>query len=153
MLPQVWKNQNVRVKNIFFILLVSKVAKLQPGGKGYNLVLKVVDVHMVVDKKTHDNASSLRVAEAIVGDDTGVIVLSAKNEQIDVVKRGATIVVRNGRVDVFNKKMRLRVDNWGLLQSFENGKKSTTVPLSDSFTVNTENNVSQKEYETVYTYE
>lgn len=111
-----------------------------------------MDVHIVVEKKT-TSGSTLRVAEAIVGDETGIIVLSAKNEQIDVVKRGASIVVRNGRVDVFNKKMRLRVDSWGLLQTFENGKKAISVPISDSFTVNTENNVSVKEYDTVYEYE
>lgn len=46
--------------------------------------------------------------------------------------------------------MRLVVDKWGLLQSFEDAQKSVSVKLSDNFEINTKNNISLQQYDVVY---
>lgn len=51
---------------------------MEPGSKGHNLVLKVVSSNVVVEK-TRTDSSRVKIAEALVGDDTGVIVLTARN--------------------------------------------------------------------------
>lgn len=128
----------------------SKVADLQPGTKGLNLILKVVSITPAVERVGHDN--TLKIVEATVGDETGCVILSARNEQVDLLKQGATIVIRNGRVDLFNKRMRLKVDKWGRLQTLDEGRKATTVQLNDNFVVNSSINVSNKEYKVVIEY-
>lgn len=67
-----------------------KVDHLKPGTSGHNLIVKIVNANTVLSKKPR-NPSSLRVpsrpqqntriAECLVGDETGSILLTARNEQ------------------------------------------------------------------------
>lgn len=67
-----------------------KVDQLKPGTTGHNLTVKIVNANTVLSKKPR-NPSSLRVparpqqntriAECLVGDETGSILLTARNEQ------------------------------------------------------------------------
>lgn len=62
-------------------------------------------------------------------------------EQVNLVNKGATIIVRNSRVEMFEKKnMRLAVDKWGLIET-------SPQPLNEE--VNWKNNVSLMDYELV----
>jgi replication factor A1 len=65
--------------------------------------------------------------------------LVAKNEQLDVVKEGATITVRNCHANVTNEHLRLEVDRWGKIE----------VSAEKVDKVNTTNNLSDVEYELV----
>ena len=56
------------------------VGSLQPGTHGHNLVLKVVSCKTVVEK-TRTDGTKIKIAEAVVGDDTGVITLTARNSK------------------------------------------------------------------------
>jgi replication factor A1 len=58
---------------------------------------------------------------------------------VDLLKPGATAILRNAKIDMFKSSMRLAVDKWGRVDSAEPA----------SFTVNEENNLSQVEYELV----
>jgi len=122
------------------------VDQLRPGTHGHNLILKVVTCNVVVEK-TRTDGTKIRIAEAVVGDHTGVITLTARNKQIDVVQPGQTIVVRNSKIDMFKQGsrlegfMRLAVDKWGKLER-------ATEPATFE-TVSTQNDVSTVEYELV----
>lgn len=72
---------------------VTTVAGLRPGTSGHKLTLKVLS------SKTVRPGS--RMSESLVGDTTGVVVMTARNAQIDVVKPGATIDVKNGAVELY----------------------------------------------------
>ena len=63
--------------------------------------------------------------------------LLAKNEQLDVIKQGATIIVRNCHANVANEHLRLEVDKWGKIEV-----SSEKIP-----SVNLQNNLSDVEYE------
>eukprot|EP00898_Chlorokybus_atmophyticus_P008492 jgi/Chlat1/8644/Chrsp87S08039 len=115
-----------------------KVQDLRPGTSGHNLTLKVVSCKLVVQRSRADG-SGVRIAECVVGDDTGVIVFTARNQQVDLMKEGATVNVRNAKIDMFKGSMRLAVDKWGLVQPADPA----------SFEPNTENNLSAVEYELV----
>ncbi|VAH75039.1 unnamed protein product [Triticum turgidum subsp. durum] len=58
---------------------------------------------------------------------------------VDLLKAGATAILRNAKIDMFKASMRLAVDKWGRVEATEPA----------SFTVNEENNLSQVEYELV----
>jgi len=56
------------------------VDALRPGTTGHNLHVKVVSSRVVVNRSKGDG-TKIRVNECLVGDDTGVVVFTAKNEQ------------------------------------------------------------------------
>eukprot|EP00238_Polyblepharides_amylifera_P007494 CAMPEP_0196591528 /NCGR_PEP_ID=MMETSP1081-20130531/69958_1 /TAXON_ID=36882 /ORGANISM="Pyramimonas amylifera, Strain CCMP720" /LENGTH=100 /DNA_ID=CAMNT_0041914915 /DNA_START=207 /DNA_END=509 /DNA_ORIENTATION=+ len=70
---------------------------------------------MVVSRSRSDG-SAIRIAECTVGDDTAVITLTARNNQVDLMVVGKPLVLRNAKIDMFKGSMRLAVDKWGLIQ-------------------------------------
>ncbi|CAA3016870.1 Hypothetical predicted protein [Olea europaea subsp. europaea] len=119
----------------------TKVDQLRPGTNGHNLVVKVVSANVVMQKGRPDGPQlrQMRIAECLVGDETGTIVFTARNDQVDLMKPEATIILRNAKIDMFKGSMRLAVDKWGRVE--------VTEPAS--FTVKEDNNLSLVEYELV----
>ncbi|CAI0408048.1 unnamed protein product [Linum tenue] len=123
-----------------------KVDHLKPGTKNHNLIVKVLSFDTVLEKGPRPAAvaasqrlRNTRIAECLVGDETGTILLTARNEQVDLVKPGTTIIIRNAKIDMFKGSMRLAVDIWGRIQ--------VTEPAN--FAVKEDNNLSLVEYELV----
>ncbi len=82
-----------------------------------------------------------RQAECVVGDEFGVMDFLAQNEQLDVVKEGASITVRNGHAKVMKESGRIKliVDKWGKVEA----SKETVSKVNEA------NNISAIEYELV----
>ncbi|XAR51857.1 hypothetical protein NMG60_11006619 [Bertholletia excelsa] len=118
-----------------------KVDQLRPGTGGHNLIVKVVSSKMVLQKGRSDGPQvrQMRIAECLVGDETGTIVFTARNDQVNLMKPDATVILRNAKIDMFKGSMRLAVDKWGRLE--------VTEPAT--FTVKEDNNLSLVEYELV----
>lgn len=55
-----------------------KVEDVTPGTHGHNLVLRIVSVTPLEAKKRQDG-NAPRMAEAVVGDETGIVTLTARN--------------------------------------------------------------------------
>ncbi len=53
------------------------MSDIEPGFKSYNLVVKVVEIKVVVECEYE--GITTKIAECIVGDETGIITFSAKN--------------------------------------------------------------------------
>lgn len=117
------------------------IDQLLPGTSGHNLVVKVVSSKMVVQRArpNFSNTRHVRISECVVGDQTGVIVFTARNEQVDLVKDGASLILRNAKIDMFRGSMRLAVDRWGRVEPTEPA----------NFTVKEDTNLSLVEYELV----
>ncbi|CAA2955122.1 Hypothetical predicted protein [Olea europaea subsp. europaea] len=92
-----------------------KVESLKPGTNGHTLLVKVVNSNMVLQKgrAVSPHAHNIRIAECVVGDDTGTILFTARNDQVDLVKPGTSVILRNAKIDMFKGTMRLAVDKWG----------------------------------------
>ncbi|KAH7281084.1 hypothetical protein KP509_36G029200 [Ceratopteris richardii] len=116
-----------------------KVDQLQPGTIGHTVIVKVLSAKTVLNRARPDVNHKIRVGECLVGDETGVIVFTARNEQIDIMKPGSTVILRNARIDMYKSCMRLAVDKWGRIE--------VTEPAD--FTVKEDNNLSNVEYELV----
>jgi replication factor A1 len=80
------------------------------------------------------DGSNHRVAEALVGDDTGCILLTLWDNMIDEVAANDKIKIENGYVSLFKGSMRLNVGRYGKISKVE-------VDLPD---VNTQNNLSER---------
>ncbi|KAM0062469.1 putative nucleic acid-binding protein [Helianthus debilis subsp. tardiflorus] len=121
-----------------------KVGDLKPETSGLTLIAKVLSSEIVLQKGLVASASSnvrnVRIAECLVGDETGTILFTARNHQgVDLMKPGTGVIIRNGKIDMFKGSMRLAVDKWGRIE----------VTDSVTFEVKEDNNLSLMEYELV----
>jgi replication factor A1 len=105
-----------------------------------NLTLKVLEATEVLNKR-HPDGSSTTISECVAGDASGTITLTARNKQAALCTPGATVTVRNGKIDMFKGTMRLAVDKWGAIKAAEEG--------ADVGAVKTDYNLSAVEYELV----
>ncbi|XP_038986134.1 uncharacterized protein At4g28440-like isoform X1 [Phoenix dactylifera] len=126
----------------------TKVDQLKPGTSGHTLTVKVVSSKTVLQKGRAASSylRQTRIAECLVGDETGTIVFTARNDQgsiytltVDMMTAGSTVILRNAKIDMFKGSMRLVVDKWGRVE--------VTEPAT--FTVKEDNNLSLVEYELV----
>lgn len=56
----------------------SKVAELRPGTYGLNLTVKIVSTKVVTQR---GQGRQMRLVECLVGDETGMIIFTARNDQ------------------------------------------------------------------------
>ncbi|KAM1041707.1 hypothetical protein ACFX13_031602 [Malus domestica] len=119
----------------------TKVELLKPETGGHTLVAKVLSSNPVLQKgrSVSQHLRQTRISECLIGDETGTILFTARNDQVDLMKPGATVIVRNARIDMFKGSMRLAVDKWGRIE--------VTEPAN--FVVKEDNNLSLVEYELV----
>ncbi|GLC47105.1 hypothetical protein PLESTB_000436400 [Pleodorina starrii] len=117
---------------------MSSIISLRPDQKNLTLTVKVVDATTVMTRQRGPKAPAVKVAECLVADSTGVIVFVARNEQVDVAQKGATITLKGAKVDMFRGSMRLSVDG---------GKVEAGGDLQEP--INTSNNMSLLEFELV----
>ncbi|CAL8468001.1 g7539 [Coccomyxa elongata] len=115
------------------------IDKLRPDTSGHNLVVKVVDVKVVLTRQGGRPQQQARIAECLIGDQTGVIIFTARNEQVDIVHEGEYLILRNAKIDMYKGSMRLAVNQWGKVERTE---KQNFEPKAD-------HNLSLVEYELV----
>ena len=92
----------------------------------------VGSVDVVVDKLRVDR-SRVRLAEVMVGDESGCVYLRARDNQIDILKeisdRKGAVVLRNTTIEVFQGRfLRLAITKWGKISSFPDQVASTPSP-------------------------
>ncbi|MBO3769863.1 MAG: single-stranded DNA-binding protein [Thermoproteota archaeon] len=117
-----------------------KVKDLNTNSKHVNLLAKVLSLSEVKEVPARYGSSTNRVAEARIGDETGTILLTLWNENIDLVKPDDVIMIKNGYVNVYRRTMRLNVGKYGSIEKSD-------AQISE---VNTSNNMSEREVEGGY---
>ncbi|XP_071717148.1 uncharacterized protein At4g28440-like [Rutidosis leptorrhynchoides] len=107
---------------------------LKSGTTGLTLVVKILSSEIVLQR-----GRNVRISKCLVGDQAGTILFTARNDQVDILKPGASVIIRNGKIDMFKGSMRLAVDKWDRIE--------VTDPVT--FEVKEDNNLSLVEYELV----
>ncbi len=115
-----------------------KIGELKPNSRSVNVLGKVVSKGSVKEVPSGRDGSTHRVAEVLLGDETGSIYLTLWDDDIDKVEVGNSVYLKNGYVSLFRGHMRLNVGRYGVLEVLE-------TPFEGN--VNLENNLSEKEYE------
>ncbi|MDO8537551.1 MAG: single-stranded DNA-binding protein [archaeon] len=113
-----------------------KINELRPFQKKVDLPLKVVKVNEAREVSSKLDNSTHKVTEAVVGDDTGTVLLTLWDEAIEQVKENQVYNLENGYTSLFKNSLRLNVGRYGKLTESE-----------DDIKVNEENNLSDKEFE------
>ena len=114
-----------------------KVETLTPQSRGVNTIVKVVSKGEVRSVTGRDY-SVRRVADALVGDETGCLYMTLWDDKIDAINEGATLSITNGYINLFRGNMRINIGKYGSYELVEDS------PINE---VNTENNLSDKKYE------
>ncbi len=114
-----------------------KIETLTPNSRGVNTIVKVVSKGEVRSVTGRDY-SVRRVADALVGDETGCVYMTLWDDKIDAISEGATLSITNGYINLFRGNIRLNIGKYGSYELVEDS------PIDE---VNTENNVSDKKYE------
>ncbi|XP_073297357.1 uncharacterized protein At4g28440-like [Primulina huaijiensis] len=116
-----------------------KIGSLKPETSGHTVIVDVISSKTVVNRLPGVRYQSLKIAECLVGDETGTILFTARDNQVELMQPGNTVILRNAKIDMFKGSMRLAVDKWGLVEVTEPAK----------FVVKEDNNLSLVEYELV----
>lgn len=114
-----------------------KVESLNPRSRQLNVTVKVVSKSEARETISRSDGSTHRVVDALVGDETGSVYMTLWDDNIDKVKEGDVIDVKNGYVSLFKGSMRLNVGRFG---SFE-ASEATIGEVNES------NNLSDKTFE------
>jgi replication factor A1 len=116
----------------------AKVGELSPSSRAVNVLAKIVSKSEVRNITAGRDGEPHKVSDALVGDETGCIYLTLWDDNIEKVKEGDTVNVKNGYINLFRGNMRLNIGRYGTLEIAEQAIAGE---------VNTENNVSSKVYE------
>ncbi len=114
-----------------------KVGDLKPGLRRVNLIAKIVNVGEPRTVTFRKDLSEHRVADALVGDETGSVLLTLWDDSIDKFSAGNVIEVKNGYTSLFRGSLRLNIGFYGSAESVE----------EEIGEVNEGNNLSAKSYE------
>lgn len=98
-----------------------KVKDLKPNSRWFTITVKILrigDERSVLSRK---DGNQHRVAEAVVGDETGTVVMTVWDEDIDRVKErvGSTVRITNGSTSVFKGNLRLVLNRFSVLEEAE----------------------------------
>jgi len=116
---------------------IVKVEALKPGLRNVNVTVKVVDIGEPRSVTSRKDASVHRVAEALVGDETGCVLLTLWDDQINAFNNGDVVEVKSGYTSLFRSFLRLNIGRYGTAEKVDR----------DIGEVNTENNLSEKRHE------
>ena len=116
------------------------MADLSPGTR-VTMHLQVENVNITRERRRYEGTVN-RSADCVVGDEHGCAVLIAKDGQLDVVKKGAYVTIRNAHANVVKEHMRIEIDRWAKVEV-----TADVVPKVKS--INLSNNLSDIEYELV----
>lgn len=108
-----------------------KISEMRPR-------VRVDTTFKVLEKnEPRETRTGRRVTEALVGDDSGTVLMTLWEETIDEVDVGKTYTITNGYANLFRGSLRLTTGRMGSLEESE----------EEVGEVNTENNMSEKRYE------
>ncbi len=117
---------------------IIKIKDLTPNTKKANVLAKVVSIGEPKEIPSRFGEAK-KVAEAVIGDETGTILLSLWQDQIGTLKENDVIAIENGFISLVPRrmgKMHLNVGRYGTLTKSD-----------EKVDVNTDLNMSEKEYE------
>ena len=113
-----------------------KVGELRTYSRRVNLVAKIVEKGEEREVFSRSDGSSHRVAEALIGDETASVMLTLWDDDIDRFDVGDVVQISNGYANLFRGSLRLNIGRYGSAEKVD-------VEFDE---VNTENNLSTKQY-------
>ncbi|MFQ5758431.1 MAG: hypothetical protein ACE5IF_01990 [Candidatus Bathyarchaeia archaeon] len=113
-----------------------KVGPLKSNLTNLNVVVKVLSIGEPRVIFSRRDRSEHRVTEALVGDETGCVLLTLWDNQIDALSIGEVYEIKNGYTNLFHGSLRLNMGKYGTAEKVDR----------DIEEVNTKNNLSEERH-------
>ncbi len=114
----------------------TKISDLKPMEDRFRLSFKVMKKSEVREVTSRNNDDTHRISDVTVSDDTGSILLSAWDDDIELLDQGKFFKIENGYVNIYRDSLRLG-----------RGKFGTFEPIEEEFETNDTNNRSDETHE------
>ena len=92
-----------------------KINELRDGMKRIDVVAKVDEKAETREVTSRFKDQTLKVATALISDETGTIKLTLWNEQIDQVNVNDKVKIQNGYITSFRGEIQLNIGRYGTL--------------------------------------
>lgn len=93
-----------------------KIEELKPYAKKVDVTVKALEKNEARDVTSKLDNTEHKVAEALVGDSTGTVLLTLWDDLIDKVEAGKSYKITNGYTSQFKNSLRLNVGRYGQLE-------------------------------------
>jgi replication factor A1 len=93
-----------------------KLASLKPYQKGLTVEFKIMKTQAVRKVRSRNDGSSHQVADVLVGDETGVMLLSLWDDDIAIVEDGKVFKLVGGQTGLFQGRLQLSLGRGGKLE-------------------------------------
>lgn len=117
------------------------IGDLKTYSSNVETVVKVVSMTEPREVSSRRDWSKHRLAEALVGDETGSIYLTLWDDVVDEIDEGRVLLIKNAFIKLFRGSMRLNLGRTGSYEFIEEA------PFEE---VNLDNNLSSKQFERSY---
>ncbi|MFW9788623.1 MAG: single-stranded DNA-binding protein [Candidatus Thorarchaeota archaeon] len=95
------------------------VAELKPRMKNVSITIKVVATGEEREVSSRSDGATHRVADATVGDSTGIVQVPLWDSSIDDIEVGKTYDLKNGYTGLFRGNLRLNIGKYGEITEAE----------------------------------
>ena len=95
---------------------IVKLAKLQPYQRGITVDFKVIKTQAVRNVKSRRDGSEHKVADVLIGDQTGTLFLTVWDDDIALVEDGKIFRLVKGQTGLFQGRMQLSLGRDGKLE-------------------------------------
>ncbi|MHA1270230.1 MAG: DUF2240 family protein [Candidatus Helarchaeota archaeon] len=120
-----------------------KINELTHGSKNINIKFKVIEKEETRELVSR-RGEELKVANFLVADETGCIILTAWNLDIEKVKTGKTYQLINGYINEFRGSLRLNIGKYGEIKELD--EDLDNVNLNNNITNKPTNNSNHRKY-------
>jgi replication factor A1 len=96
---------------------VVKLANLQPYQRGVTVDFKVIKTQAVRKVKSRRDGSEHQVADVLIGDQTGILLLTLWDNDISSIETGKIFRLVKGQTGLFQGRMQLSLGRDGKLES------------------------------------
>jgi replication factor A1 len=115
-----------------------KIEELETGSRNVDTMVKVIHISTPKRVTSRRDLSSHRVAEALVGDDTGSVYMTLWDDDITKIEEDQYLEIKNAHIKLFRESIRLSLGRYGSYDVVDNS------PFEE---VKLENNLSDRHYE------
>lgn len=115
----------------------TKISELKPLENKFRLLFKVMNKSETREVSSKNNEHEThRISDITVSDDTGSILVSAWDDDIELLEEGKFFKIENGYVNIYRDSLRLA-----------RGKFGNFTPIEEEFETNDSNNRSDEVHE------
>ncbi len=115
-----------------------KIEELKPYSKKVDLIAKIMSKNEVREVSSKLDNSVHKVTEALIGDESGTVLLTLWDNAIESIEAGKVYTISNAYTSLFKNSLRLNLGRYGTIA--EAKEKIAKI--------NEENNLSEKELST-----